>query len=327
MQDNKEEKQINFGLIEEPRQENDYIAGIASPLSKVEVFKDGHGWGKYLPVPEMQFNGLTDYMDCVTESFTNCIEMLQKAFYNVQDNYSERFTAKLSGTTRQGNSLRNVAESGRKQGLVLETEWPRNKPMTWEEYYATIPQAVIQKGLKFVKDWTINYEWIDETKEAFKQALKYGLIQVTGYAWLGQDGIFYDWGRRANHAFVIYDYVEGEYWLAYDSYPTDYELDNNSTQQEFIKKIAWNFKFGSAMQFTIKPNLNNNESLMAKIKNMFKKIARDAKGGLWFLKDGKKQKIENWLAFSGAVIDEIGVTQNNLTEDQLKLYQDTKFFG
>ena len=60
---------------------------------------------------------------------------------------------------------------------------------------------------------------------------------------------------------------------------------------------------------------------------MFKKIARDARGGFWFLKDKKKQKITNWEAMLGAIIDEIGVEKNNLTDEQLAAFADHKFFG
>ncbi len=60
---------------------------------------------------------------------------------------------------------------------------------------------------------------------------------------------------------------------------------------------------------------------------MFKKISRDTKGGFWFIKDGKKQKIEDWEAMLGSIIDEIGVEKNNLTDDDLAKLPDHKFFG
>ena len=291
----------NFGLIVEPHDDKDYEFLGATPLVGKAIFADGHGWGNYLPFPEMQFTENTDFMDCVTESLTNSIEMQLKCLYNVDENKSERYTAKLSGTTRQGNSQRNVVESARKDGLVPEGKWPRNRTMTWETYYASIPTAIRLIGNLFTKKWIINYEWVPTTKEALKEALKYAPVQVTGYAWAQNNGIYYDYGYRPNHAFVLYDYVDGEKWRCFDSYPTDFVLDENSTRQEFIKELDWNFNFGDAMKITIKP-VPSSTPIIIKLLNMLKNLWSyvDSKGVYSYFvkideKSGKpvgKQKID-----------------------------------
>lgn len=63
---------------------------------------------------------------------------------NVQ--FSERFLAKMSGTTSQGNTLQNVVAALMEYGLVLDTDWPEPVNFTLAEYYAPIPQEIINKG-------------------------------------------------------------------------------------------------------------------------------------------------------------------------------------
>lgn len=62
-----------------------------------------------------------------------------------------------------------------------------------------------------------------------------------------------------------------------------------------------------------------------KIKKMFKKIVRDNTGGIWFVKAGKKQKVETVLDLTGALVDEIGA--KTLDDKTLNSYPNFKFFG
>jgi len=259
----------NFGLIIEAPRITDYVFLGATPIKGNVIFPDGHGWGQYLPEGEMQFSDHTDFMDCVTESYTNIVEILSKALYNVDSNKSERYTAKMSGTTKMGNSQWAVAESGRKDGLVPEEKWPRNRHMTWDQYYAPIFEAVKAIGRKYAKEWTINYEWVETNHRSLKEALKYGPVWITGYAWgTNSKNLYDDFGYRPNHAFVLYDYTEGQSWHCYDSYPTDFVLDDNSTKQEFIKMLDWNFNFGNAMKLTVK-KAQANPNLLSILKRMW----------------------------------------------------------
>ena len=155
----------------------------------------------------------------------------------------------------------------------------------------------------------------------------------SGFAWSSYygEGVFYDYNNRANHAFLIDDFEDGKPdhdLLAYDTYPFDKKWDENSPDEEFVKKLAKSYRVWSAHQIFLTPiNTNINHSLISKLKSMFNKISRDSHGGLWFIKDGKKQKIENWLHFAGAVVDEIGVKNNNISDEKLSKLVDNKFFG
>lgn len=336
----------NYGvIIEEPKPE-DYILGEVSPLENKVIFPDGHGWGDYLPTPEPQFNDGLETMSCVSQSANNCLEILWKCFFNIERNNSDRFTAKLSGTTKSGNSQNNVAESLRKiDGFVDEATWPFSKTITdWDTFYSSIPGIVKDKGKKNLESWEIKHEWVRYTKENFKNALKYAPIQAIGYAWSKDDnGIYHDYGNNPNHAFVIFDYVDGEYWLAFDSYPTDYN-DDNVLEQEYIKKLDWNFYFGFAKQYKIYPILKKNETLWQKLSRLLLKIVfnftsmlkylyRDKNtGAYYFVKKvnnvPKKEKLtdENGVKMIMTILAEnFGAKQTDWGE--LSKYQNYEFFG
>lgn len=106
-------------------------------------------------------------------------------------NFSDRFTAKMSGTTQaEGNSLPNVWGSIQENGLVPETLWPfpmaeinADPENAWNIYYSTIPANVIALGLEFKARFTCNWDWVtypaDPMTEAqLKAALVTGPIQI-----------------------------------------------------------------------------------------------------------------------------------------------------
>mgnify|MGYP001592537820 CR=1 FL=1 len=102
-----------------------FIPGESSPTTYFgssiphEVRVENGDWTPYLPVGEKQ-TGRDDYMDCTCRSLTTCIETQEKRFTGKEVNYSDRFLAKRSGVTRQGNYLDKVAETARKEGLVAQ---------------------------------------------------------------------------------------------------------------------------------------------------------------------------------------------------------------
>lgn len=90
-------------------------------------------------------------------------------------NLSPRFTAVMSGTTPQaGNTLPNVWNSMRHDGLVPESAWPMPTPAFdhleeanntatpayWAEYFAPIPQSVKDLGKQFAQWFDVQYEWV-----------------------------------------------------------------------------------------------------------------------------------------------------------------------
>ena len=110
--------------------------------------------------------------------FTQRYETLYYFFTGTRRNFSDRFTAKMSNTTPQGNYLYAVADSIRKDGLANEVDWPVPPTVTWDEYYKEIPQDVKDKAKKFLDTWAINYEFIDVTRESLLKHIKQSPIQV-----------------------------------------------------------------------------------------------------------------------------------------------------
>jgi hypothetical protein len=171
------------GVIEEIR-ETDFIAGT---IPYEVVCED---WKPYLPNPERQKRANWDTMSCVTFSALNvletqlnfmlatgqiekwAVEQLIEMGYIVdgQFNFSERFTAVMSGTTDMGNSLQNVWDSIRHDGLLPERDCPYTDTMTKAQYFkkdftaaqiekAKLMASVLEDGSesKFI---SIQYGWV-----------------------------------------------------------------------------------------------------------------------------------------------------------------------
>ena len=118
-------------------QHSDFLLGA---ISYEEVCED---WTPFLPKGEKQHGLYFDTMACVTFSALNIIEIQlnfmvanslmseesvkffsdEGYLLNGQFNFSDRFTAKMSGTTKDGNYLQKVWDSIRNHGLLSEKDW------------------------------------------------------------------------------------------------------------------------------------------------------------------------------------------------------------
>jgi hypothetical protein len=207
--------------------------------------------------------------------------------------------------------------------------------MNWNQYYAPIPTSVKQQAKKSLNSWQYTPYLISPDHQTMMDALDRGLICATGYAWeLGDDGLYHDFGYSPNHRFVIAGYVKGVKWLIRDSYPTDMQLDPNTTEQEFFKELAWGFRFGECKLITISPVADKGNlflALLNKIKMFFfnlnsmmlKKIKMMVPGGAKFLFkeiDGvlHKQEIKTANDILAAFVDEFGC-QGITPEDAAKI--------
>lgn len=190
------------GVIEEVR-DTDYIAGT---IPYQVVCED---WKPYLPNPERQKRSSWDTMSCVTFSALNVLETQLNFFladgkiadkeveelidlgYIVdgQFNFSERFTAVMSGTTDQGNSLQNVWDSIRHDGLLPEKDCPYTDTMTKAQYFRNdFTQEQKDKAKKILEYIEIRYEWLitnnvtslaDWEVESVRNALRQSPLQFT----------------------------------------------------------------------------------------------------------------------------------------------------
>lgn len=161
-------EEINHGVILGSGTENLYIGGTIP----YQIVNESGDWRPYAPKHEKQRDPL-ETMACVSFSCNNCIE-IQYNFYGDEPNFSDRFLAKMSGTTPQGNWCDRVADTARKIGLVKEEEWPNNRYKTWAEYYAEIPQSVKDKAVP----QPILYEGVTVNVANLKKELKHAPLQI-----------------------------------------------------------------------------------------------------------------------------------------------------
>ena len=186
-------KQTGFLWKEDPK---DYRLG-SSPIVW-EVKKENADWIKGKPDDEAQFLKFKfDSMSCTSFSADNDLEtyfneflstfskefqdFIKKEGYIVDGklNFSDRFTAIMSGTTPQGNYFQNVWDSIRTNGLIPEADLPFGGK-TWAEYHdkSKITPAMIAKGKKFANFLNINYEFVLVTDENLLKSLKYSPLHV-----------------------------------------------------------------------------------------------------------------------------------------------------
>lgn len=164
----------------------------------------------YLPSGELQ-RGKEDFSDCVTRGFLNSLEAQFNWLYrndklkpenkkwledkgyvqNDEVTFSDRFIAVLSGTTRNGNSMKAPVDAIRKNGLIPKSLLPKSSDMTWDMYHdpSKITDELKQLGQDFLTRFSINYEQVP--KVLISNALKDDIIVVAGYAWTAPiDGVY-----------------------------------------------------------------------------------------------------------------------------------------
>jgi hypothetical protein len=208
----------NTGLLLGQR-DTDYLGGTIP--YKVRV--PSGDWRPYLPTGEKQRIDTVDVMACVTYSNLSDIEMQHIQQTGKEINLSDRFTAKMSGTTRSGNWQYKVGDSVRHDGVVLEADYPIPEKFTWDNYYAEIPQSIKDKAFKI----DMQYEWV--TKKDFAYHLKQAPLQIAIPA------------PHPNHAVVLV-HVEGDTGYIYDSYKQYLKTINMSFISDAALKIVYNAK-------------------------------------------------------------------------------------
>lgn len=220
----------------------------ASPLGVKEINPEAD-WSLFLPTNELQHFSWGDSFGCVSFSALNCLETLHKFKYSETLNRSDKYTVVSSGTTKSGNTFVKVGDSIRKlDGTVSEQEYPA-QANSWDDYYSPISDSLHQKGLLWLNEYEINYEWVSPPfSEQLMQALKVAPIQITVYAWekpkiVDGDEIYQRTDKINNHAVMLFAYEKDKYWFIFDHY------------DKTIKKLAWDFLIGYAFRYSIEKTL------------------------------------------------------------------------
>lgn len=223
---------INDGLIIEKQRKTDNIFG--ADIATKKVINPSGDWTAFMPTPERQSGRNLETMGCVSFSLLNCIEMMFKAKYGIDVNYSDRYLVKMSNTSPSGNSMSNVIDTARKiAGLVNQDLWPNNiENSDWKEFNKSIPREVIIEGQKWIPDHKLTFTVVPQNRTIMDKAQEYSPLWVCGYAWYKENGLYRSYGR-ANHCFVRMKKSQENYQLALDQYP------------EFLKKLANDYLFGA----------------------------------------------------------------------------------
>jgi len=269
---------ISDGFIPEEN-EKDFMFG-ANLVEKTVLQEDGQ-WTRFLPEDELQRGMNVETMGCTGFGLLNVVEMLYKRLFDISANKSDRYTNRMSGTGRSGNSLSRVLESVRKNhGTVPEADWTWDRDtFTWDDYYSNVPAFIQEEGKEWLEEYVIAYERVPNSKQLLMASLKFSPLYVAGYAWYEKNGLYQSYGD-ANHAFTIVGYVEGSHWLAYDSY------------SPHIKKLAWDFNIPYAYVVSLKRKSDFNlEEIRKLIGKGIRYIMRPLSHGQMYelTKEGLKQ--------------------------------------
>lgn len=286
---------INYGfnLEEQLNAEQDPRAwrfGASAIIENITI--DNLDWRQYFSAGVRQHGVYFDTMACVSFSAVR----IQEAIFNAkirlglisaenlqwlkdkgyidekgEVNFSERYIAKLSKTTKQGNSGWAVNEAIKEFGLIPNFLWPfadtqRTPVYVWENFYAEIPAELIALGKEFIKRFSFKYELISTSPSEMKRGLKHSPIQVYVYAWdKPVNGVHLKVNKTINHA-ISNACPE---WFIQDHY-----LDFNN---DFEKQLAPDYIFYAS---GYKYNWTENN-----IKNMTNvKVIKDANSpavGFW----------------------------------------------
>lgn len=240
----------NYGLVDSLPDPKDYTLGA---VQKSVLLKSGD-WTVFTPIFERQIGTYTDTWACVTFSALNCLEILFAKRYGFEVNFSDRFTAKKSGTIPgRGNTLKRVADSIRNDGFLMEEDYYWNRK-SQENYYQSVPsyygaiqypQTTLTNRAKILRDsYEISYEWVGWnglSRDQLREALQYGPLQVTVMAWKAPKKGVYDYvDQNINHAVTLLKVNKDDSLVIFDSYDSA------------VKVLSKRFYIGHAMLFSLK---------------------------------------------------------------------------
>ena len=212
----------NYGLILEEQTEDDFVFGAFNALDTKfagrTVLQENGDWHEYLPMNEKQAP-LFETQACVSFGTLNAIEILKKRLFLNDDNLSDRFVAKASGTNpTSGNSPKKVADTIKKQWSVFEKEHPMDGVTSVEEFYKEIPERLKTLALGRGAEYEFGYE-IVQPKDA-REALKYSPLCMSVHAWVkGDDGVYYKpEGAQETHWVAVWAIQPNGDYLIQDTY-------------------------------------------------------------------------------------------------------------
>lgn len=268
--------------------------GGMTSIEKTLLFEDG--CLNYLPENELQLGIYFDTYGCASFSFLNALETVatrclelglysddnakwlkDNYFVNGKINFSDRDLVVMSGTDPEwGNSSARVLESVQKNGLICESDdyfdfRNRDASINSKENYYNYQRTEKnwEKAREFLKRFDVQAEWVNRSQ--WKEASKYGVIQVYVRAWFRREnGLYYNpTPGRYGHGVMLASKSELKLFDHYDPFIKQTE------KEEDIYIIG--FKINLTEKIMEKPKLENN--------TLLQEVTQSGKFGLYL--DGK----------------------------------------
>lgn len=216
------------------------------------IMSKGHGWGEYLPPERVQnLNGVETWA-CTSFALLHVLGVLFKQKYDLSNDWSERYMAIVSGTTRLGNDPHSVAEAARKWGIIDFELLPFDASIeSYDMFYSPRPMSEVLAvaGKKFLAKCGIGHAWVwtDESidlsvkQSLMMKALESSPLTVAVYAWQkDKRGVYVNPLKQpVCHDVSVYDFIEGQYWMAFDSYDNTHKL------------LDWEFPFSQVKIYAL----------------------------------------------------------------------------
>jgi hypothetical protein len=257
---------INTGVLIAPPKTTDFMFGGETGIIAENRIDSGN-WNPFVLLDEWQATPYFDTMACVSFSALNCVEaqanyLLQMGKISAENklklkqwgfldefdrfNFSDRFTAYMSGTTKQGNYMHKVWDSIRKDGLLPENDWTyemrsHDSKFNWDDYYKDPGQERKDKAKKILEILDIKYEWVtsgaSEMNQTIRDVMASNLKQAplhiasaTCWPWNTTEIIKNCGSKVTTHATMIYNIEQINKWFdCYDHYIP------------FRKRLAWDY--------------------------------------------------------------------------------------
>lgn len=237
----------HYGFIKPKIESDHYILGAYNSLPRDILQRNGQ-WDSYLPSEERQTNQLTETYNCTSFGSLNCIEILFRKLYGLEENYSDRYLGIMADTKPYGNDPHVVVEALRNKGLIKESTLPFTEDLNgWQEYYSFKGGSESDckvEAIYLANKYEIGHEWVisnGASKEIrtslMKQALQYSPLGVSVSAWNELEGVYIDAGQPNNHWTVVYGYNE-KGWKCFDSYEPYKKIISFDHNIEYVKRFS-----------------------------------------------------------------------------------------
>ncbi len=216
----------NYGYIPAKIDATHWMFG-ASTAPK-DLLQLDRNWQPYLPKYEPQAVNFETF-GCGVFGTLNAVEILMKKIFGNDFNYAERYQYNLVGINPPiGSDPHVVAETIRKNGVILEEILPMTQ--TLEEYKTPrpVPEYYVSHGQKWLSEHSFYHEWVftnSPSKEArialIREALQYSPLALSVTAWYPEvNGMYPDNGQPNSHWVTCFA-MDGDSPLIFDSYAQD----------------------------------------------------------------------------------------------------------